>query len=105
MPCNGGYPYHNDPELKSRLDLLTRLLCSACQLLEANGTQLPAELDVWWTEHQLADKQRALEDRRQAEEAKAKKDHAAYLRSVKARVLQQLTDEEREALGLQEPRP
>ena len=80
---------------------MTRRLCHACQLLSDNNVDLPKELDEWWYEHKLEDDERTAEAKRRAEEQEASDRRSEYLASVKDRVLNQLTDDEREALGIQ----
>ena len=106
MPCNGGNyfrshtEYVSDPDDRKKIDVLTRRLCHACQLLDDNGVEIPKELDEWWYEHKLEDQARIAEAKRRAESQLAKQRRDEYLASVKARVIGQLTDDEREALGL-----
>lgn len=105
MPCNGGNyfghtEYVTDPELVKRVDVLTRRLCHACQLLEESGASLPKELDEWWYEHKLEDEARIAEAKKRATEQSAADRRAEYLESVRERVMNQLTDDEIDALGL-----
>lgn len=53
----------------------------------------------WWHEYKLENQERTKEAKRRAEEQDAKERRAEYLVSVKDRVIGQLTDDEREALG------
>lgn len=105
MPCSDGNyfgrtEYIDNPQLKKEIDVLTRRLCHACKLLAENNVALPKELEEWWYEHRLEDEARTAESKRRAEQQTAKKRRAEYLASVKERVLGQLTEDEREALGL-----
>jgi len=107
MPCNGGnYFGRNDGHdldltiLRQEIDVLTRRLCHACQLLEDAGVNIPSELDEFWNEHKLKDKELMEEAKRRAKAQESKDRRDEYLESVKDRVLGQLTDDEREALGL-----
>lgn len=106
MPCNGGNyfgshsKYKRSPEDKKKIDVLTRRLCHACQILEDNGVEIPKELDEWWYEHKMKDQERIAEAKSRSEEKSSKKRREEYLASVKKRVMGQLTDDEREALGL-----
>lgn len=106
MPCNSGNYfgshtiYESDPEDRKKIDVLTRRLCHACQLLEDNSVEIPKELDEWWYEHKMEDQARIAEAKRRAEVQSAKQRRDEYLTSVKERVIGQLTDDEREALGL-----
>ena len=105
MPCNGGHyfgrtEYVDNPNLVKKIDVLTRRLCFACQLLEDNGIDTGKELNEWHYEHKLEDEALKAEAKRRAEEKDAKIRRQEYLQSVKERVLGQLTDDERESLGI-----
>lgn len=105
MPCNGGNYFGgtrvvSDPADQKRIDELTRRLCHACTLLQEAKITLPDELDEWWYEHRLADEERKLEAKRRAEAEEAEVRRKRYLKSVKSRLLKQLSDDEKEALGL-----
>lgn len=107
MPCG----YYSDRDLldmaqrdmgkaTDRINRLTALLCDACRLLEADDGLPSAELAQWWAEHKAEDDDRI---RREAEySAKKKKDEERreYLRSVRERLMSQLTPDERKALGV-----
>jgi hypothetical protein len=69
-------------------------------MLSEGGIELPKELDEWWYEHKLEDEARVAEAKRRAEAQSAVKRRAEYLESVRSRVLGQLTEDERESLGL-----
>jgi len=106
MPCNGGNYFGgqirvvNDPKDRKTIDDLTRKLCHACQLLEDAGAPIPAELNEWWYEHKLEDQERIKEAKRRAAAQSAEQRRATYLASVKERMLTQMTDDEKEALGI-----
>lgn len=103
MPCNGGNYFGGDPEDQRTIDGLTRKLCHALELLALTRVQevdMPAELDEWWYEHRLKDQARTEEAKRRAAAQDARVRRSTYLKSVKERMLIQLTDDEREALGL-----
>lgn len=73
--------------LKSQLDQCTRILCQLCQVKDV--TQYSLELQIWWRDHQIADKkrlERELEEQKLAEE--------------KAAALAKLTDYEKSLLDL-----
>lgn len=101
-PCNGG-GYHiaqsyNDG-LYREVEVLTRRLCHACRILQKKGL-LDSELDEWFYEHDLKDQARAKEAKRRAEQEAAEVRRKRYLKSIRERLLTQLTADEREALGL-----
>lgn len=96
MPCrDDGYPDPNSKTIDSlrsqlqsqqkKLDQVTRLLCYVCRhsnISEFNpGDKVKRELDAWWLKHQDFDKQR--------------------LKKAKESALSKLTEEEKEALGLE----
>jgi len=74
MPCNGGSPAERDREYerefrrqKAAIDVLTRRLCHACQLLLDALQPLPAELDEWFFEYNIKDAARINQAKRQKE--------------------------------------
>ena len=107
MPCNGGnyhgshsVEYRDNPTQQRRIDSLTRKLCYACALLEKAKINMGSELDEWHYEHKLEDAARMAEAKRREEKETAEKRRKRYLNSVKERVLTQLDEDEKEALGL-----
>lgn len=109
MPCNGGnyfghhsVEYRDNPDQQKKINMLTRWLCHACSLLEKNKINMGRELNEWHYEHKLEDAARIAEAKRREQIETAKKRRQKYLKSVKERVLVQLTDDEKEALGLKE---
>ena len=103
MPCNGGSYFRTqyvEVESGKVIDHLTRLLCHACGVIDEAGVDMGKELDEWWYEHRLADEERKAEAKRRAEAEEAAVRRANYLSDVRLRVMKQLTDDEREALGL-----
>ena len=70
------------------LDHSTRLLCSRMRE-EQNISKYSLEMQIWWRDHQIADKKREEE---MLEDVKR--------RSIKETALSKLTREEREILGL-----
>lgn len=106
MPCNGGNyygshtEYVDNPAQQKRIDSLTRKLCYACDLLEKAHIKMGSELNEWHYEHKLEDAARMAEAKRREEKETAKKRRKRYLASVKERVLGQLDEDEKEALGL-----
>lgn len=99
MPCsdyetNTRVEYRENPEIKYRLDKVTRLLCGLCRKLE--GHELfkhilkdNKELNTWWIEHQEQDRKEAI----RLAEIKRKK-------ILKKNALAKLTPEERKLLNL-----
>lgn len=69
------------------LDWHTQLLCKLCQELEPSKKSL--ELQIWWRDHQKADKDRIQLDLKNAKRLEDK-----------AKVLNRLTSYEKELLGL-----
>jgi hypothetical protein len=98
MPCRDDRTVHDPaPSLKKRLDKVTRLLCELCVKLE-DAERFDAlaskKLKAWWDKHKLADRRR-----RRAEQMERDKDKLRGRALAKARAA--LTDEEREALGIE----
>ena len=73
---------------KKEGDKLTKKLCSAIQKIE-DISEYSLELQMWWRDHQEADKARLEKELKEAEEKKAKEE-----------ALKKLTKYERELLGL-----
>ncbi|MGH1470146.1 MAG: hypothetical protein ACRBCS_03075 [Cellvibrionaceae bacterium] len=80
----GEAPYYGEV---SAIDQHTAMLCEFCQKNDVSKYSL--ELQIWWRDHQKADKDR-LEREQEAIKTKAEKDVA----------LEKLTDYERKLLGL-----
>jgi len=111
MPCNGGNYFSSRDshdscnqavdDLEKLIHVLTRRLCSACEIIDSiDGAEVPIELDEWWYEHKLADQERMAEAKKRADQQTDELRRKKYLASVKDRVLTQMTDDEKEALGL-----
>jgi hypothetical protein len=77
-------PYYGFPEY---LDECTRILCDYCQTAKMSTESL--ELQIWWRDHQIADKARLEKELRESEEDKAKR-----------KALEKLTHYEKGLLGL-----
>ncbi|NKF52781.1 hypothetical protein G3R49_19680 [Shewanella sp. WXL01] len=71
------------------LDEHTRQLCKFCQLNRASIADYSLELQIWWRDHQAADRARAEKELREAKTAKEIK--AAHAK---------LTEHEKRLLGL-----
>lgn len=94
MPCSDGGRYcSDDPELREKLDKVTRLLCGLCGRLIDAGKEgyihKNKELSEWWEEHQRIDAARL-----RMEAMQKKKEGLRKLG------LSKLTAEERQALGI-----
>jgi len=100
MPCyDGGGPSHSDNtdelrRMKARIDLLARVACRALTELEDNGIAdflllRDDETREFWEKHKEFDR------KRQAAEAEKLR-----LEEVKKAALAKLTDEEKDALGI-----
>ncbi len=77
---------YNKGLTEKQADKLVAKLCKRCQ--EVDVTKYSLELQIWWRDHQAADK------RRVEEELAAKKDEAA-----RKKALAKLTPHERKLLG------
>jgi len=101
MPCRDeGEPiYVDNPELKKKLDKVTRLLCSTMKELEAQGMWWTiksiesGELKEWWEKHKKADAKREAKEVAKLEEKKRKE-------KLRKEALSKLTAEEKKALKL-----
>ena len=104
MPCNGGSYFESQERdhLVEKVEILTRRLCHACQILEENDIAIPSELDEWWYEHKLEDEERKDEAKRRAEAESSKKRRERYLESLRERLKNQLSRDELEALGFRD---
>ena len=101
MPCYDGrdsiHGYESENrELSKEIDRLTALLCHACGQLTFGTLDKFPELRSWWDEHQVKDEARRKAD----DEASREVAREEYLESVRARLRDQLTGEEKEAVGL-----
>ena len=107
MPCRGpdddmffgGYRLQNKVQAQQKeIDRLTALLCQACRKIHPD--KLGPELERWFHQHDAEDRERAERDRQEhilrVKEAERKR----YLADVRERLNEQLTDEEKEALGI-----
>ena len=104
MPCydtRDDYSWEEGQrELQRVKDNLVPKLCHACSILEQNNL-IPDELQAWWTNHKKKDEERRIVDAFRAEQAAKRQDRQAHLEGVRERLKQQLTDEEKEAIGLE----
>lgn len=84
MPCtDGGVPYNTHSQDtravqdKIKLDILTRLLCEACRIIDENQLHKYSspELLKWAKAHRETDKERLMRERKEA----AKKADAEWL--------------------------
>lgn len=92
MPCRYETGDESAARLSSELSKVTRLLCSACKVLQRSSimwkTQYSDELQEWWEEHQK------LKEREDREHERLKQD------LLKKNALSKLTPEEKKVLGL-----
>jgi hypothetical protein len=72
MPCRSDYddlPQHREKaaQQERKVDLLTRLLCSACEILDSKDLLTEhTELNSWWTLHSEHDKARITKEHNDA---------------------------------------
>jgi len=89
--------WERERQTSSKLDLVTRIACSALSLLDCEGFVgrgcLPDEVEKWWKDHQIKDKQRKEWEEREEKRKKERERKA----KVRKDVLSKLTPEEREA--------
>ena len=78
---------YNGGDLKKRTDEATADLCSRLQKVDA--TKYSPEMQIWWRDHQAADRKREAEEKTKAEQA-----------VLRAEGLKKLTPAEIAALGL-----
>ena len=80
---------YNQGDLRARTDREVEKLCS--RLKETDVSTASPEMQIWWRDHQAADKKRE-----EAEKAEAKK------KTLRENALKKLTPKERNALGLKD---
>lgn len=106
MPCRDP---RDDPgfalnEARDKLDRVTALLCFACSLMFNKPHTYESykldELRDWYRLHNEADRRREEAAAKALRDAEARKERDAHLASVRERLKEQLTPEEKEALGL-----
>jgi len=110
MPCSSGYDdhgscrtetvYRDNPQQQRRIDYLTRLLCYACDQIDHRHLEDNQELSKWYEDHLAKDAEMHAAAMRIAAITRAKDEHTAHLASIRTRLQGQLTDEEKEALGI-----
>lgn len=90
MPCYSETPIESVDRAYEELNQVTRFLCEACEILKAQGLEdrMSVELSAWWIDHQVWDEKRKAKDKRDRERAARKKE-----------LLDQMPQEDREALG------
>lgn len=106
MPCRGPEDdiFSNDrlqskvSEQKKEIDRLTALLCRACRKIPTED--LGMELERWFQQHDADDRERAERARQEHILRLKAAQRKRYLADVRARLNEQLTDEEKEALGI-----
>lgn len=94
MPCRSFDDDNHDsgPYWKGKLDVVTDLLCQACQALDkaqgVDGIVVPPEVITWWEEHQQKDRERLIAEQK------------AMTEKQRQAALAKLTPHERKLLGL-----
>jgi hypothetical protein len=85
----GGYKtgVYNSGDLKKRADEATAHLCSRLQTTDVS--KYSPEMQIWWRDHQAADRAREAKEKAEAER-----------QSLRVSGINKLTPEERKALGL-----
>ena len=80
---------------------MTALLCYACRIIdESLGLHKTSqELQDWFDDHDLQDRRRLKIEADAAAEAIAAKEKERYLESIRERLRDQLSPEEKEAIG------
>ena len=78
---------YNGGDLKKRADEATANLCSLLQ--KTDVSKFSPEMQIWWRDHQTADRAREAKEKAEAER-----------NTLRASGLSKLTNEERKALGL-----
>jgi hypothetical protein len=106
MPCrdydsDAEYFQQRERELKTKLDLVTRVACKAMTELERYGVAAAIllrdrEVDSWWHRHKELDRA----ERKKEEEKRKKAEEKKRLAAIKKEVLSRLTDDEKKALGI-----
>jgi len=96
MPCSDGGPTEAQVA-QSKLDVVTRLLCQACQ---ANAPEPGTELAVWWARHQREDAIRDAHERQRVAEHTERRERAIKLEAARLAARAKLSADELEALGL-----
>lgn len=82
------------------IDALTAKLCFACRTFGLNGIDIPLELAEWYAQHKAEDDRRIANEKLRMQEQEAANRRKQYLESVRDRLLCQLSDEEKESLGI-----
>lgn len=109
MPCRDGGPDPRDAEeradLRTRLDIATRLLCAVCRRLESGGrASIIAEfaavkgLREWWQEHKAIDQARRVSEMRAKQRAEQKSEREKRDKKLAQEALSKLTTAERDAV-------
>lgn len=77
---------YGDPQ---NLNYDTRLLCDWCKQNKDRISQCSLELQIWWRDHEIADKKRRVREEEKERE-----------KTLRESALSKLTKEERKALGV-----
>lgn len=107
MPCYDPTPTERaDSEnrsLKYRLDQVTSLLCYACSLLCKLPIPVSGELKRWYEQHLRDDAARLEQEAQQRKREETEKEREERQAEIRKRLFDQLTPEERDAVGLRKP--
>lgn len=93
MPCQGGPSRQQLDDRRNEIDMLTRSLCYVC--LE-HPEVMNQEMRAWYENHKLDDKKRLMCEEKMQEG----QDHELLLANIRDRLDVQLSDLEKEALGM-----
>jgi hypothetical protein len=105
MPCRDymdDVPQSPVPDLKARLDMLSRIACKALDHIEESGDGLEVlllkdpEIADWWRAHKEADR-KAAEAHERTRQIRMEKERLAR---IKAETIAQLSPDQKKALGI-----
>lgn len=82
------------------INKLTALLCDSCRSMVQANVPLSAELQAWYEIHKEEDDHRIRREERERAIAHQEQRRKEHLESVKRRLMNQLTDDEKESIGL-----
>lgn len=94
MPCDAGPSYSDIEEARKERDIITRLACAYCKLLESQGRPVPDWAQSWWEAHKRYDAEREAQEMKIAERERTRQ-----------AALRKLSPTERKALGLERMMP
>lgn len=89
MPCSdNGYPRGREVD-ESDYQVMTRLSCEYCTMLDNRGSHIPGYAASWWNKHKQRDEERLENSKRERQQD-----------IIRESALSKLSAEEREELGL-----